>query len=84
MCCLRACGRIVGCRGSAAPGSTWIPWRRACHVPNQEMAQGHYDAVYTRLVYLARWASHADYGQLQQIHDLMRQLAVAYVEMGKP
>ena len=48
----------------------------------KEMMQGHHDAVYTRLVYLARWVSHADYRQLRRIHDLMGQLAAAYVEMG--
>ena len=49
---------------------------------NEEMKQGHYDNAFRRLVYLAKWANHASYRQLRQIHDLMGQLATAYVEMG--
>ena len=48
----------------------------------QEMKAGRYDAAYRRLVYLAKWASYASYRQIRQIHDLMGQLAAAYVEMG--
>ena len=54
------------------------PLRRAY----QEMKAGHHDAAYRRLVYLAKWANYASYRQLGQIHDLMGQLAAAYVEMG--
>ena len=48
----------------------------------QEMKRGQHDNAYRRLVYLAKWANHASYRQLRQIHDLMGQLATAYVEMG--
>ena len=48
----------------------------------EEMKQGHYDNAFRRLVYLAKWANHASHRQLLQIHDLMGQLAAAYVEMG--
>ena len=48
----------------------------------EEMKRGHYDNAYRRLVYLAKWANHASYRQLRQIHDLMGQLATAYVERG--
>ena len=48
----------------------------------QEMKRGHYDNAYRRLVYLAKWANYASYRQLRQIHDLMGQLATAYVEKG--
>ena len=48
----------------------------------QEMKRGHYDNAYRRLVHLAKWANYAGYRQLRRIHDLMGQLATAYVEMG--
>lgn len=54
------------------------PLRRAYH----EMKAGHYDAAYRRLVHLAKWSNDASYRQIRQIHDLMGQLAGAYVEMG--
>lgn len=49
---------------------------------HEEMERGHYEAVYTRLVYLARWASHAEFRQLRQIHDLMGRLAAALERVG--
>ena len=54
------------------------PLRRAYN----EMKAGHHDAAYRRLVYLAKWSNYASYRQIRQIHDLMGQLAGAYVEMG--
>ena len=54
------------------------PLARAYH----EMKVGHHDAAYRRLVYLAKWSNYASYRQIRQIHDLMGQLARAYVEMG--
>ena len=48
----------------------------------QDMERGQYDSAYRRLVYLAKWLNYAGYRQLRQIHDLMRWLATAYVEMG--
>ena len=48
----------------------------------EEMKRGHDDNAFRRLVYLAKWANHASHRQLFQIHDLMGQLATAYVETG--